>query len=122
MYGLVFAVFESFILQTFDTQRWHDIKSKANCSTEDGGFISKEYYDDKELVDLALAASEILNIPINSALEAFGVYFATYLYTNGYDGLLRSNGRTLRQWLSNLNGMHEYLGKKFPKAEYQVRT
>ena len=122
MYGLIFAVFEEFILQTFDLKTWHAIKTKAGCEVPDDGFVSQQYYEEKELIDLALAACEVLSISIEAALEAYGVYFTTYIYNNGYESLLLSNGRTLRQWLSNVNATHEYLGRQFSKAEYQVSS
>jgi class 3 adenylate cyclase len=101
MYGLVFEIVEEWVIEKQGIDIWHAIKEKARCKVEDQVFLRRSYYPDKELVDIVVAASEILFLSVAEILESFGHYVLMHHYNNGYDELLRCQGSTLRQWLSN---------------------
>eukprot|EP00980_Cylindrotheca_fusiformis_P002009 scaffold444_cov109-Cylindrotheca_fusiformis.AAC.6 len=114
MHGLLFEIIEEWIIKEHGSDTWHEVKEKAGCATKDQEFLRRAYYRDEELVDLVIAASELLRTPVRQVLEAYGRYFVMYQFGNGYDELLRCQGSTLRQWLSNLNAMHDHLKRSFP--------
>ena len=120
MYGILFVILEDYIVDELGSSTWATIKAKAKCNVDDKGFLSRSYYDDSEFLNLLEATTDELNITLQSLLEMFGKIFTTYLYANGYNGMLRNLGTTLRQWLSNLNAMHNHLAKSFPGDEFRV--
>eukprot|EP00980_Cylindrotheca_fusiformis_P002013 scaffold444_cov109-Cylindrotheca_fusiformis.AAC.10 len=118
MHGLVFEIIEEWIIKEHGVDIWHEVKEKAGCATKDQEFLRRAYYRDEELVDLFIAASELLSTPVKQILEAYGRHFVMYHFANGYDELLKCQGSTLRQWLSNLNAMHDHLKRSFPGEKF----
>ncbi|KAL3929416.1 MAG: hypothetical protein SGBAC_012222 [Bacillariaceae sp.] len=88
----------------------------AGCKTKDQSFLRRAYYEDEELYALVGAAATLLNVTPTDVMIAYGRYFiAIHLKAgSGYTELLKCQGSTLRQWLSNLNAMHEYIKRSFP--------
>ncbi|CAB9503005.1 Receptor-type guanylate cyclase gcy [Seminavis robusta] len=119
MYGLVFEILEEFVLDQNDGRSlWHTIKSQANCKIPDQSFLRRSHYADEEIMNLLRAASTVLGLDMDSLLKTFGKFMIRHHYLHGYNELLRANGATLRQWLSNLNGLHDHVSKSF--AGHQV--
>jgi Haem-NO-binding len=116
MFGWINDCTESLVCSAFGEEAWHKIKEKAGCTVEDGGFLRYKYYDDSDTVDLVVAASEVLNITVDEVLHAFGDYFVGYVKVNGYGNVLECLGSNLRDWLSNLNSLHDHLQASYPKG------
>eukprot|EP00980_Cylindrotheca_fusiformis_P002007 scaffold444_cov109-Cylindrotheca_fusiformis.AAC.4 len=85
---------------------------------EDKEFLRRAYYRDENLVDIVVAASELLCMSVPDILDDFGRYVIMHHFANGYDDLLRCQGSTLRQWLSNLNAMHDHVKRSFPGENF----
>ncbi len=100
----------------FGEETWHKIKEKAGCEIIDGGFLRYKYYPDSDTVQLVVAASEVLGIGVDDVLMAFGDYFIDYVQDNGYSNVLECLGSNLRDWLSNLNSLHDHLQASYPKG------
>ena len=100
----------------FGEETWHSIKEKAKCEVVDGGFLRYKYYPDSDTVTLVVAASEVLGISVDDVLEAFGDYFIDYVQDNGYSNVLECLGKNLRDWLSNLNTLHDHLQASYPQG------
>jgi hypothetical protein len=49
-------------------------------------------------------------------LQAFGEFFVPYIVDEGYYNLLCCQGSTLRDWMSNINAIHQHLQNTFPKS------
>jgi Haem-NO-binding/Heme NO binding associated len=107
---------EKLVISKFGIEKWHEVKEKAGCRVEDGGFIRHELFSDESTVALVVAASEVLGIPVDGILEAFGVYFMEFTRAEGFENLLNCQGSTLRTWLSNINALHDHLESSFPKG------
>ena len=75
-----------------------------------------KYYPDSDTVELVVAASEVLGISVDDVLHAFGDYFIDYVQDNGYSNVLECLGSNLRDWLSNLNSLHDHLQASYPKG------
>lgn len=97
-------------------ETWHKIKEKAACDVADGGFLRYKYYADEDTVKLVVAASEVLGISVDDVLHAFGDYFIDYVQDNGYSNVLECLGNNMRDWLSNLNSLHDHLQASYPKG------
>lgn len=109
MHGLIFEILEDWVTEAYGTETWHSIKEAAGSSRKDKSYLRSACYEDQEFVDIVLGASKVLNVQSEDVIEAYGRYFLNKkLFSSGYSELLRCQGSTLRQWLSNLNAMHEF--------------
>ena len=116
MFGWINDCTECLVLEKFGNETWQDIKEKAGCEVKDGGFLRYKYYPDSDTVQLVVAASEVLGIGVDDVLFAFGDYFIDYVRENGYSNVLECLGSNLRDWLSNLNSLHDHLQASYPKG------
>jgi len=118
MFGWINDCCESLVVTKFGLEKWHEIKEKAGCTVNDGGFIRHKYYTDESSVDLVVAVSAVLGISVNDVLEVFGQYFMEFTRDAGYDNLLSCQGSNLRLWLSNLNALHDHLQDTLPRGRF----
>ncbi|CAJ1949482.1 unnamed protein product [Cylindrotheca closterium] len=118
MHGLVYEIFEAWVIHNHDIDTWHAIKARAGCEVADNAFVTRTYYRYETWKDLVEAASQELNITSTDILESYGRYNIQYHFDNGYGALLKCQGSTLRQWLSNLNAMHDHIQRSFPGDNY----
>ena len=115
MLGWINDCIEKLVIEKFGIDAWHIIKQKAGCEVPDGGFFKLDAYTDKSSVDLVVAASEVAELTVDEVLEMFGAYFVHYIRGEGYDNLLCCQGSTLKDWLANINAIHQHLQTTFPK-------
>lgn len=54
---------------------------------------------------------------MNPVLEVFGAHFLEYCVQSGYDRILRVLGRNLRDFLCNLDALHDHLQSIYPGME-----
>eukprot|EP00529_Nitzschia_sp_RCC80_P019025 CAMPEP_0113487066 /NCGR_PEP_ID=MMETSP0014_2-20120614/25319_1 /TAXON_ID=2857 /ORGANISM="Nitzschia sp." /LENGTH=514 /DNA_ID=CAMNT_0000380755 /DNA_START=284 /DNA_END=1828 /DNA_ORIENTATION=- /assembly_acc=CAM_ASM_000159 len=117
MFGWINDCTECLVIEKFGQDVWHQIKDEAGCGdVPDGGFLRYKYYPDSDTVSLVVAAAEVLNITVEDVLHAFGDYFVQYVQDNGYSNVLECLGSNLRDWLSNLNSLHDHLQASYPKG------
>lgn len=116
MFGWINDCTECLIISRYGEDTWHQIKEKAKCETIDGGFLRYKYYPDSDTVALVVAASEVIGISVDDVLHEFGDYFIDYVQDNGYSNVLECLGKNLRDWLSNLNTLHDHLQASYPKG------
>mmetsp|Transcript_17828 Transcript_17828/g.51278 ORF Transcript_17828/g.51278 Transcript_17828/m.51278 type:complete len:143 (-) Transcript_17828:628-1056(-) len=74
-----------------------------------------EHYSDKSTVALVEAASVATGLTVDAIYEAFGQFFVEYIIERGYEKLLACQGSTLKDWMSNINAIHQHLQTTFPK-------
>ena len=118
MHGLVYEIFEDWVIHHHGLDKWHAIKDRAGCDVADQAFVTRTYYRYDTWVDIVEAASEELKMSWDDILESYGHYNIKYHFDNGYAALLKCQGSTLRQWLSNLNAMHDHIQRSFPGDNY----
>ena len=58
-----------------------------------------------------------LDLDLNTVLEVFGAHFLEYCVNSGYDRILRVLGRNLRDFLCNLDALHDHLASIYPGME-----
>lgn len=112
MYGLVNKAIEGLVVANFGADTWAQIRERAGI--EDEGFICMQTYPDAMTYQLVGAASEVLDLPPEQVLEAFGEYWTAYTAHEGYGEMFRSGGKTLREFLGNLNAMHGRIELIYP--------
>nr|CAH7729711.1 unnamed protein product [Callosobruchus chinensis] len=80
----------------------------------EGQFLVRQIYDDELTYNLIAAAVEVLKIPANTILELFGKTFFEFCQDSGYDKILQVLGATPRDFLQNLDALHDHLGTLYP--------
>jgi guanylate cyclase soluble subunit beta len=114
MLGWINVCIENLVIDKYGVDTWHIIKQKAGCEVQDGGFLKLEHYTDKSSVDLAIAASEMSGLTVDQVLEAVGEFWVPYVRREGYENLMSCQGGNLKDWLTNINAIHQHLQATFP--------
>lgn len=113
MYGIVNRAVEELIIERFGIEKWEEIKHKAGFNSE--GFMTLKPYPDELTFKLVGAASEILNVPADTLLEAFGEYWILYTAEKGYGEMLNLAGDSFPAFLKNLNMLHGRVTNLMPE-------
>jgi len=113
MYGIVNRAVEELIIERFGLDKWEEIKLKAGFNSE--GFMTLKPYPDELTFKLVGAASEILNVPADKLLEAFGEYWILYTAEKGYGEMLNLAGDSFPAFLKNLNMLHGRVTNLMPE-------
>ncbi|XP_052130903.1 guanylate cyclase soluble subunit beta-1 [Frankliniella occidentalis] len=113
MYGFVNYALELLVVRTFGEETWETIKKAAEVNM-DGQFLLREIYEDEVTYNLIGAAVSLLKIPADKILELFGKMFFEFCQESGYDKILQVLGATPRDFLQNLDALHDHLGTLYP--------
>lgn len=113
MLGLVNKGIYDLALELGGEQLWRDISAAAGVPAED--FLSMSSYSDDITYQLIAGASSVLGISQSEVLEAFGRHWILYTARGGYGQIFDTMGRSLPEFLANLNAMHTRLSLSMPK-------
>lgn len=80
----------------------------------DGSFLVRIIYGDEITYSLVGAAEKVLKTPANDILEMFGSMFFEFCQESGYDRILKILGATTRDFLQNLDALHDHLATIYP--------
>jgi len=113
MYGLVNQGVHDLAVQLGGEDLWHEIKSTAGVPH--GSFVAMDTYPDDVTYRLVAAASTVLRISPAEVLHAFGRHWILYTARRGYGAIFDTMGRTLPEFLANLDSMHARLSLSLPE-------
>ena len=113
MYGLVNQAVQDLAIRLGGAELWSTIVERAGM--EKPIFVGMEAYDDALTYRLVVAASEVLGLSTDEVLEAFGEHWILYTGSQGYGAMLDAMGRTLPQFLGNLDSMHSRIALSMPE-------
>ncbi len=125
MKGIIFNVFEDFIVDNFDIETWNTVLEKANLKS---GlvFVAPMTYPDEDFFALVTTAITLKNLNQTNALHSFGQY--TFLkLAKRYQSLIEPF-KTARELLLNIDPIiHKEVIKLFkestpPKFTYKIST
>ncbi|KAI4463951.1 guanylate cyclase soluble subunit beta-2 [Holotrichia oblita] len=92
----------------------HQIARKDAEVQMEGMFLVRQIYEDEITYNLISSAVDILQIPATAILELFGNAFFEFCQDSGYDKILQVLGATPRDFLQNLDALHDHLGTLYP--------
>jgi hypothetical protein len=115
MYGMVNKAVEDMVCMHHGEAMWDKIKAKAGVDVD--VFMSNESYPDEVTYRLVGAASEVLAVPADKILEAFGEHWVLHTAQDGYGGLMGAAGKSLPEFLANLPNFHSRVAMIFPKLQ-----
>ncbi len=113
MYGLVNRAVRDLIVSRFGESCWLEIARRAGVAQT--AFLSMTAYPDEVTYRLVDAASEVTGLPGDAIFEAFGEHWTLYTAREGYGEMLKLAGRTLFEFLQNLDTLHARVGLLFPE-------
>jgi hypothetical protein len=111
MYGMVNKAVKELVTEQFGADNWEKIKVKANAPEDFVGFQS---YDDALTYNLVGAAVEVLGLPGEKILFAFGEYWVLKIAALSYNDLMTSTGTGFVSFLENIDGMHSRIKATMP--------
>lgn len=115
MYGLVNQAVEDLISEQFGRETWEKVKAQAGVSEE--AFVSMAAYPDEVTYRLVAAASDVLQLPSDALLEAFGEYWTLYTGRRGYGAMFDRGGATFAEFMTNLHKLHTHVSASFPNLQ-----
>jgi hypothetical protein len=111
MYGLVNAAIQELVCSKFGADKWEAIKKKAGVDLQ--VFNRMQPYPEEMTYNLVGAVSEVLNIPADDVMKAFGEWWVLYTGQVGYGHMFQIAGGSLRDFLYNLDNLHSRIGQNF---------
>jgi len=115
MYGLVNKAVEELVCTRFGEQAWEAIRARAGTGVD--SFISMDPYPDGVTYKLVGAASEVLGLPPEAVLEAFGEFWIRYTAKEGYGQMFSMFGGSFKEFLHSLDALHTHIGLSFPQLK-----
>lgn len=115
MYGLVNKAVEQMVCSAHGEQMWERIRTLAGV--EEDGFVSNESYPDDTTYKLVAAASEALATPAEDILRAFGEHWVLHTALESYGPMMRTNGKTLEEFLMRLPHLHNRVELIYPRLQ-----
>ncbi|EFX89313.1 hypothetical protein DAPPUDRAFT_310298 [Daphnia pulex] len=112
-YGFVNYALELLVLENYGKDVWEQIKKEAEVNME-GHFLVRQIYEDEVTYNIVGAAERVLKVPANLLLEKFGEKFLDFCQDSGYDRILQVLGATPRDFLQNLDALHDHLATIYP--------
>jgi len=113
LYGLVNQGVRDLALQLGGEHLWQEIRAAAEV--DDQTFIAMGNYSDDITYRLVDAASGVLGLSTSEVLEAFGRHWILYTARQGYGAFFDAMGRSLPEFLANLDAMHARLSLSMPE-------
>jgi hypothetical protein len=115
MYGMVNKAVQEMVCMHYGEPVWEEIKARAGVDVE--LFFGNESYPDDMTYRLVTAGSQVLHLPQEKVLEAFGEHWVVHTANGGFEGLMRAAGKTLPEFLRNLPNFHDRVCIIFPKLQ-----
>ena len=112
MYGLVNQGLRDLAVETGGEALWVEIATAAGVGPEQ--LLSMDVYPDEMTYRLVATASDAMGMSPAEVLHAFGRHWIMYTARRGYGALFDMMGRTLPEFLGNLDAMHTRLTLSMP--------
>ncbi|KAJ8034769.1 Guanylate cyclase soluble subunit beta-2 [Holothuria leucospilota] len=112
MYGIINSHLKEAIIQMFGEEKWGQIWFDHYPNI----FNPFENYDDEPTFQLIDTATNVLGLSRDDIWQLFGVHWVVWCMSAGYDTLFRTLGRTLEDFLGNLDYLHSaYMKTMYPE-------
>ena len=82
MQGIIFNALEEFVLENASMEVWNDVLEASKVESG-GAYTAGISYKDEEIVALATALCNILELSLNDGLKVFGEYLFEFLLNKG---------------------------------------
>lgn len=114
MKGIIFNILEKFVVEKFGEETYEDLLDSCKLETTEP-YISAGTYPDKDLLQMVVKASELLQIAVPDILKAFGRYAFGQL--TSHMPVLISPYKSAKDFLKDLEEViHVEVKKLHPEA------
>ena len=113
MYGLVNQGMQDFVTRAGGEGLWRQVC--ASVGVDAGVFVGMNTYPDATTYRLVEASAQALDLPAEEVLRRFGRHWILYTARRGYGAIFDTMGRTLVEFLANLDMMHTRLSLSMPE-------
>lgn len=114
MYGLFHRTIREMVNARVGAQSWQRVEDKL--SLDASHFISARVYDDALTIDILAESAKVLELSFDDLLEQFGVFWIHSTSSGQYKGIMEFTGRTLPEFLTNMDRMHTSVRVAMPNA------
>lgn len=111
MYGLINGALQEMIVSNYGDEVWADVLERSGVP--ESSFLAMQHYDDAYTYQLAGAAAEVLDAPLETCLEMFGGFWIKNVATRSFAVLMETTGSNTVDFLHNLNGLHDRITSTF---------
>ncbi|ESO98999.1 hypothetical protein LOTGIDRAFT_142368, partial [Lottia gigantea] len=111
-YGQIHIIIRQMVIGKYGHDMWDTILKKSGLD-DSKHFLVFSQYDDSLTYKVVGAASECLDLPVNTVLEVFGDYFIMHVLRHGYDTMLRTLGNNMWNFIQNLDSLHSLLALSY---------
>ena len=115
MYGLIHQAIRGSIIADHGDEGWERVFRKSGL--DESAFVSMQAYDDEVSFGLVGAAVEALGLEVDDFLYRFGIYWVTRTAKEEYGAIMSLGGSTMREFLRNLDAMHEQVALTFTNLD-----
>jgi hypothetical protein len=112
MHGLVNQGIQDLAVDLGGEELWQKIKRLSGVEVE--AFVALDSYPDEITDRLVRAAATALELSPTDVLRVFGRHWIRYTARKGYGAMIDTLGRTLPEFLGNLDAMHTRLRLTMP--------
>lgn len=103
------------VTQRVSAKAWLDIEQQLGLGAAD--FITARVYADEQTIALASACATKLDLDLSEFFEQFGEFWVGFAVAGPYRGVMQATGRTLPEFLANLDNMHVTVRSAMPDAQ-----
>lgn len=114
MKGIINKGFQEFIETQFGSEKWEEIKSRAGC--EEPFFAISLDYPDEMTMALVKSSSEVLGLDPVEAMVEYGKFVVPNTLKKYYPTYFALAGKSPREFLLNMNRVHETVTRSVPNA------
>ena len=114
MKGVINKGIQKLVTAKFGVEAWDAIKERAHC--EEPFFSASEDYPDQMTVDLAIAASEVSGLSLETVLIEFGKYWVPNTGAQTYPAFFKLAGGSARKFLLNMDRVHRQVTRSVANA------
>lgn len=114
MYGMIHQALREMICESHGAAAWHDVEQAAG--TGPAHMISASVYPDDVTSRLVTAAAQRTGRAPDALLEEFGRHWFGFAERGPYGSIMRFTGRTLVEFVDNLDRMHQSIQTSMPEA------
>lgn len=111
MYGLVNQGIRKMVTEGFGEDTWDAICEKSGVEDV---FAAMEPYPDEVTLSLVGAASEVLSLPPEKVLHAFGKWWIGNAAVE-YNGIFKLTGENFTEFIENLDSIHSRVLSMLPE-------
>lgn len=117
MYGLLLESVRYHIKKTYGQEAWD--KLCHHCGLATTSFTTANSYSDTLIPKFSDACSKVLGygLPPDTYMEYFGTCFVAFTSKLGYSNVLKVYSRSFRDFLDNIDSLHEHLRFGFPRLQ-----